>query len=549
MPGQSRNFFSLASARVPEHLEFEGGFWLNFAADALTEYDADGERIASPASFIAVGDVVASIGIMDRVEVGLDIPIWLSQGSDSSDDLVTELDGGAGLGDIRVIPKVLIFSTAASNDDGGVALAFLLPLSLPTGDQENFRGSGFSATPTVAFDAATSTGVRAGVNLGFTARPEAQVIGTEFNNALVYGVGFQAPIEGIFDVVVEFAGEAGVAAAESSSTQNPLEAIFGAEWGIGESVVMNVGLGRGLTDGVGSPAWRFLLGAAYVRIPNPDRDDDGILNRDDACEERAEDFDGFEDEDGCPEPDNDEDGVSDLADACPLEAEDDDGFEDSDGCPDTDNDADTIADDVDACPDEAEDVDGFEDTDGCPEADNDGDGILDADDACADAAEDMDGFEDTDGCPELDNDEDGVLDDADQCPTEAESINAVADDDGCPDQDQSSVWVDYGASRIYAEPAIAFGISDGLEPASTAVLDDLAAVLTTYADLNIRVVVYSGDRANEQANLDISQRRAARIVTHLTNAGVAAERIQTTPYSIPAGSPDMSTRAEIRIAR
>ena len=48
---------------------------------------------------------------------------------------------------------------------------------------------------------------------------------------------------------------------------------------------------------------------------------------------KAEDFDDFEDEDGCPEPDNDQDGFADANDACPNEAEDYDADRDEDGCP------------------------------------------------------------------------------------------------------------------------------------------------------------------------------------------------------------------------
>lgn len=70
--------------------------------------------------------------------------------------------------------------------------------------------------------------------------------------------------------------------------------------------------------------------------PTPtDRDGDGILDVDDKCPDEPEDFDGFEDEDGCPDPDNDGDGIADLLDQCPNEPETYNGFEDEDGCPDT----------------------------------------------------------------------------------------------------------------------------------------------------------------------------------------------------------------------
>jgi len=98
-----------------------------------------------------------------------------------------------------------------------------------------------------------------------------------------------------------------------------------------------------------------------------DKDGDGIKDNIDNCPYQAEDFDGFEDDDGCPEFDNDGDGIVDTKDQCPNDAEDFDGFEDKDGCPDLDNDNDGILDDVDKCPDVAENFNNYEDKDGCPD--------------------------------------------------------------------------------------------------------------------------------------------------------------------------------------
>jgi OOP family OmpA-OmpF porin len=66
-----------------------------------------------------------------------------------------------------------------------------------------------------------------------------------------------------------------------------------------------------------------------------DKDHDGIPDAKDACPTRAEDKDGFADEDGCPDIDNDGDEVLDIADRCAAEAETYNGFADDDGCPDT----------------------------------------------------------------------------------------------------------------------------------------------------------------------------------------------------------------------
>jgi outer membrane protein OmpA-like peptidoglycan-associated protein len=103
---------------------------------------------------------------------------------------------------------------------------------------------------------------------------------------------------------------------------------------------------------------------------------------------------------GPADVDTDADGIMDKHDECPREAEDYDGYEDGDGCPDADNDGDGILDIDDDCPLQAEDMDGWEDEDGCPDPDNDGDGILDVDDRCANNAETFNNFEDDDGCPD-----------------------------------------------------------------------------------------------------------------------------------------------------
>ena len=66
-----------------------------------------------------------------------------------------------------------------------------------------------------------------------------------------------------------------------------------------------------------------------------DRDGDGFPDDKDKCPDQAEDFDGFQDFDGCADLDNDQDGIPDVNDLCPDQAETKNGFEDDDGCPDT----------------------------------------------------------------------------------------------------------------------------------------------------------------------------------------------------------------------
>ena len=175
----------------------------------------------------------------------------------------------------------------------------------------------------------------------------------------------------------------------------------GVEFFLSEKMSLDVGASYGflLQQDVDNVGFSALLGPDYVDANSSmieasvalmwhfgagDCDEDGIFGSQDKCPREKEDFDGFEDEDGCPDPDNDMDGILDVDDMCPDDAEDFDGDNDEDGCPDVDRDGDGIMDHVDACPDDPEDIDGFEDADGCPDPDNDGDGVLDGDDQCPD---------------------------------------------------------------------------------------------------------------------------------------------------------------------
>ncbi|HMD69122.1 MAG TPA: hypothetical protein VKF42_09615, partial [Chitinivibrionales bacterium] len=211
--------------------------------------------------------------------------------------------------------------------------------------------------------------------------------------------------------------------------------------------------------------------------------------------------------------DSDNDGIPDSIDKCPMVPEDWDGFEDQDGCPDYDNDKDGIADSVDECPDDPEDYDGFRDKDGCPDPDNDGDGICDpwvADqhredqyakictgvDKCPNLPEDFDGFEDQDGCPDYDNDLDGVPDSLDRCPNEP----GPADNQGCPKPVEVPKVKEIKHGRLILKGVEFKGASADLTPESFQKLDDVFESLKAYPGTKIEVCGYTDNTGNPAAN-------------------------------------------------
>lgn len=219
-----------------------------------------------------------------------------------------------------------------------------------------------------------------------------------------------------------------------------------------------------------------------------DRDHDGIPNNKDKCPDTPEDFDGYNDNDGCPELDNDNDGTPDL---------------------------------LDNCPNRPEDMDGFQDDDGCPDPDNDGDGIVDARDKCPDDAEDIDGFQDDDGCPEWDNDNDGVADEADVCPETPAGV--AVDEKGCPNSKEIP------DTRILKGVSFHSG-SAQLTPGSIGVLAEVASSLRSWPNKRIEIRGHTDSTGNPESNRELSQRRAMSVRDSLIQMGISPSRITAVGY-------------------
>ncbi len=253
-----------------------------------------------------------------------------------------------------------------------------------------------------------------------------------------------------------------------------------------------------------------------------DKDHDRIKDDVDKCPEVPEDYDGFEDFDGCPDMDNDKDGVPDKKDKCPNSPEDLDGFEDADGCPEADNDKDGIPDKKDRCPILPEDFDGFEDTDGCPDIDNDKDGILDSVDKCINDPEDKDNFEDSDGCPELDNDKDGIPDKKDKCPNKPENINQFKDTDGCPDVKKVVKKIQ---QRMILKGVNFKTGSAELTYEALGILDKIIVQLKAYPKVRLEIRGYTDNLGRRTANIRLSQKRAESVRNYFARNNVNIGRL------------------------
>ncbi len=548
----SRGYITVNASQVLGDRELSFGLVTNWGRNVLSfESGEKSYRVAN----IFSPTLIAAVGLRAGLEweLGASVPFNVMSGDrdpdyrgvedDPNDDLNFKFEG-QGLGDVGLHVKTRLLNTSKGKRIG---LALVGSVYLPTASAEDkWLGEG-SITPqlSVVIDREFGKKLRVALNGGVRLRsgshgftdavdaaidplPPATGQTIDVGTTVPFGAGIAYALSpGMFELVGEVFG----AIPLEGDSYFPLEAVGGLKVYLARNSFLSLGGGAGFLPGEGAnPDLRAFLGIVFE--PNiGDRDGDGIKDDVDRCPDDPEDFDDFEDQDGCPELDNDQDGILDTDDQCPNEPEDKDGFEDEDGCPEPDHfdrDGDGLIDQEDECPDDPEDFDEFEDTDGCPDFDNDEDGILDIDDLCPNDPEDVDHFEDGDGCPDPDNDHDRILDTQDQCPRvdgqtaeeTAEVWNTKDDDDGCPDRDV--IFFDEG--RMVVLKKIYFQYDSAvIKEQSFHILEVIAETLNLNPDIAlVEVQGHTDERGSDAYNLRLSQDRAAAVVEYLTERAKSA---------------------------
>ncbi|MSQ83394.1 MAG: OmpA family protein [Myxococcales bacterium] len=323
-----------------------------------------------------------------------------------------------------------------------------------------------------------------------------------------------------------------------------------------------------------------------------DDDHDGVNRADDVCPDEAEDYDKFEDLDGCPDPDNDGDGIDDDKDVCPFEAETVNGVGDADGCPEDPNivlryhqtryarhkdyqvavlpdDASRITAKVAAVkplPEEAKLARPEEAKLARPE-----EAKLTRPDEARLALRDEAQLAllpvvqplAANALPPLvsagDDDRDGLPRADDVCPDHAEDVDGFEDGDGCPDPDNDGDRVPDGADKCPVEGETANGYDDDdgcpdavpiplavrvgvlqgvvfgsnssiILPPSWPVLTKVVNVLVRYPQARVEISGHTDKAGGRELNLELSQQRAEAVRAWLVEKGAALERISAKGY-------------------
>ncbi len=469
----------LDSAWLPAHLEGYLGVGLSYANDELVGADGGERTRRGPLSARWTTTFAAGLGLFDRLELQLGMPLHAHPapveprgplGPDGEADTFAPAD-------LRVALRVGLVAPARS----GLGVVLQLAAFLPTGGQIAYSGDERVVfDPRLVADWRGDHGLAVAAHLGYRFRPAREVIGLTIEDEVRYGVGLELPVGALglaapLSFLLELEGALGLGEAARSQALRPLEGrlglrLFSARWSF------TLASGAGLTDGYGAPdlrffaglAWSFGAGADDAR-PRPT----ALARRSRAAEPGP--APAFEALPGLDDPATFERALAD----------------------DPDGDLDGVPSPADRCPSEAEDHDGHEDGDGCPDPDNDGDGVLDL---------------------------------ADRCPTEAETPNGVDDDDGCPDEGQGAVLTRDGVIELAQTIEFQSG-SDVLLASATPLIAEIAAVLKANPAIKrVRIEGHTDGEGDAEMNVDLSERRAARVRQKLIALGVAPERLLPRGY-------------------
>lgn len=291
---------------------------LDYAHAPLVVDDADADRVGAIVGHRVVGRALFAFGIGERVELAAGIPLTLTQsGDDSVQDAGFETPGGFALGDPSLGGSVLLAGEPAA---GGFRLGLAAAVLLPFGDEEQLSGdSGVGARLDLLATYAAGS-IAPVFALGFGYRPPAEIAAAEIGPELRYGLGVHIAASDSVRIPIEIHGSTGFDFASSGSAA---ELDTGVQLRI-SGLVLDAGLGVGLTRAPGVPDFRVLIALGWATAPadaeaEPDEEVIAETGPVDSIAPPP------------PPPDADGDGVPDDRDGCPDTAE--PSGEDGDGCP------------------------------------------------------------------------------------------------------------------------------------------------------------------------------------------------------------------------
>jgi outer membrane protein OmpA-like peptidoglycan-associated protein len=191
-----------------------------------------------------------------------------------------------------------------------------------------------------------------------------------------------------------------------------------------------------------------------------------------------------------------------------------------------DRDQDGVLDPDDLCPDEPQGATPDPERRGCPMRDRDRDGVTDADDLCIDVPQGAHPDRDRLGCPAADRDSDTVIDASDACPDQPGAPSTDPRRNGCP----GLVRVVNGRIAIL-RPVFFATNRDVILAQSFPVLNAVRDALQATPEIrHLAIEGHTDDVGRDDANLDLSERRAASVRRWMEQHQIDPARLESHGY-------------------
>lgn len=205
-------------------------------------------------------DLFGSLSLDEGLALGLDVPLFAAQAG--VDD-----PRPAGVGDLRVVPKIRILDDAKR----GIGLAVVPEIRLPTHSDEQFSGGARSAVfaPRLAVDHRFGQ-LRLGANLGLLVREATLFRNIRAASEFTYSAAAELDLDdsdGYAALGVDLYG--GVGLAELDLEEAPLEGQLYLRVQPTPELQLDIGPAMGLVAGYGTPTARVYAGLRWSPKPRP----------------------------------------------------------------------------------------------------------------------------------------------------------------------------------------------------------------------------------------------------------------------------------------
>lgn len=338
--GAPQDLVIVSQSRPLSHLSLSGGTFLNLSFDplVLVTVGSRSKAVSIVGNRLQL-DAVATVGLFDWAEFGVIMPLVLAQSSDNLEAIGTEgFIRSFVPGDLRLQTKVAVPGLRRRAEDSGWGAALTFGTSLPTGSQEAFASDGaVTWSPGLVVDYRFDSGWLVSLNAGMWMRPTIDFLNVRWGNSITAGIATEAPIlrkYGITFVGSLFGSSPLDRLPRQQFQQIPAEFLLGLRWYSSTGLTFTLGGGGGCSCSLTAPTLRFFSSLIWVPAqtaewaalerfkeppqppppppPDPDPDGDTLIGTGDHCPTQP----GPVGNDGCPDTDKDQDGVVDRLDRC-----------------------------------------------------------------------------------------------------------------------------------------------------------------------------------------------------------------------------------------